>query len=180
MSDHVIMPTRRGLIGGLAAGSVAAAAAAQPASIIKAKMPLLARHEGTWAGTYTFITPEMKVNDRYDFRINVKFPDDGKGGITYRQESFYTWPDGRTQELVFEAEYAGGRMITFGGRIAGWMTEVDDRTIYLNFWFADQPGVDVCEMIQLAPNNRDRGRTWHWYKDGKLFQITLVNEYRVA
>lgn len=148
-------------------------------SIIKAKMPLLARHEGTWAGTYRFITPHMEINDQYDFRINVKFPDDGKGGITYRQESFYTWPDGRTHELIFEAQYKDG-MVVWDGRIAGKMWELDSRTIYLTFWFDDQPGVDVCEMIQLAPNNRDRGRTWHWFKDGKLFQLTLVDERRVA
>ncbi|MDX2144359.1 MAG: hypothetical protein SFV19_13470 [Rhodospirillaceae bacterium] len=148
-------------------------------SIIKQRMPLLARHEGTWAGTYRFITPQMKVLDQYDFRINVKFPDDGQGGLTYRQESFYTWPDGRTRELVFDATYDGGQAV-FAGRISGSVRELDERTLYVHFWFDDQPGVDVCEMIQLAPNNKDRGRTWHWFKDGKLFQLTLVDEMRVA
>ena len=153
-------------------------------SIIKAKMPLLARHEGVWEGTYRFITPQMKLLDMYDFRINVTFPNEGRGGITYRQESFYTWPDGRKNELVFEAEYrdqpSGTGIVGFEGRIAGKIWELDDRTVYLTFHFSDQPGVDVCEMIQLAPNNRDRARTWHWFKDGKLFQITLVDEHRVA
>jgi hypothetical protein len=152
-------------------------------SIIKAKLPLLARHEGTWAGTYRFITPQLEIRDQYDCCINVKFPDDGRGGVTYRQESFYTWPDGRTHELVFEAEYAdenGRALAKFDGRIAGKIWELDDRTVYLTFHFADQPGVDVCEMIQLAANNRDRARTWHWFKDGKLFQLTLVDERRVA
>jgi hypothetical protein len=148
-------------------------------SIIKQRMPLLARHAGTWAGTYRFITPQMQLLDQYDFRINVVFPDDGKGGLTYRQESFYTWPDGRTRELVFDATYDGGRAV-FAGRISGSVRELDERTLYVHFWFDDQPGVDVCEMIQLAANNRDRGRTWHWFKDGKLFQLTLVDEQRVA
>ena len=147
-------------------------------SIIKSKMPLLARHEGAWAGTYRFITPQMKLLDQYDFRINVKFPDDGKGGLTYRQESFYTWPDGRTRELAFEGVYAGGT-VAFAGRIAGSIRELDNRTLYTHFWFDDQPGVDVCEAIQLAANNTDRARTWHWFKDGKLFQLTLVDERRV-
>jgi hypothetical protein len=152
-------------------------------SIIKAKMPLLARHEGTWEGTYRFITPQLAVLDQYDFRINVRFPEDGRGGVTYRQESFYRWPDGRRQELVFEAQLAedqGQTIVTFEGRIAGRIWELDERTIYLTFRFPEQPNVDVCEMIQLAPNNRDRARTWHWFKDGKLFQLTLVDERRVA
>ena len=149
-------------------------------SIIKQNMPLLARHEGTWAGTYRFITPQLELLDEYTFRINVMFPDDGKGGITYRQESFYTWPDGREQALIFEAQYTGDGLVTWKGPIAGRMWELDDRTIYLTFSFEEQPGVDVCEMIQLAPNNHDRARTWHWFKDGKLFQLTLVDENRVS
>ena len=147
-------------------------------SIIKQEMPLLARHEGIWIGTYRFVTPQLALLDEYNFRIHVSFPDDGKGGITYRQESYYTWPDGREQELMFEAEYDGNGQVTFAGQISGRMWELDERTIYLNFWFEDQPEIDVCEMIQLAENNNDRARTWHWFKGGKLFQLTLVDERR--
>jgi len=147
-------------------------------SIIKAKMPLLARHAGTWAGTYRFITPQMALLDQYDFRIKVSFPEDGKGGLTYRQESFYTWADGRTKDLIFEGTYDQGRVV-FAGRLIGALVEIDDRALYLNFRFADQAGVDVCETIHLAKNNADRARTWHWFKDGKLFQLTLVDEVRV-
>jgi hypothetical protein len=60
------------------------------------------------------------------------------------------------------------------------MWEIDENTLYLTFGFPDQPGVTVCEMIQLAENNTDRARTWHWFKDGKLYQLTLVDECRVA
>ncbi len=148
-------------------------------SIIKEKMPLLTRHAGTWAGTYRFITPQMQLLDQYDFRINALFPDDGKGGITYRQESFYTWADGRTRELVYEGTYKDG-IVAFEGRISGWVKELNDRTLNMRFWFADQPGVDVLEAIHLAKNNNDRGRTWNWFKDEKLFQITLVDEKRIA
>ena len=148
-------------------------------SIIKTKIPLLARHEGTWAGTYRFITPQLELIDQYDFRINVVFPDEGKGGITYRQESFYTWPDGRTRELTFEGTYEEGRVV-LRGRIAGSITELDDRTLNVHFWFDDQPGVDVLEAIHLAKNNLDRARTWHWFKNEKLFQLTLVDERRIS
>lgn len=148
-------------------------------SIIRTRMPLLARHEGTWAGTYRFITPQMTLLDQHDFRIVASFPEDGRGGVTYRQDSVYRWPDGRTRELRFEGVYDNGRVV-FDGRIAGSMRELDERTLYLHFWFADQPGVDVLEAIHLAPNNADRARTWHWFKDQKLFQLTLVDEHRVT
>lgn len=32
-------------------------------SVIKIKMPLLARHEGAWTGTYRFITPQINLLD---------------------------------------------------------------------------------------------------------------------
>ena len=32
-------------------------------SVIKTKMPLLARHEGAWTGTYRFIMPQMSLLD---------------------------------------------------------------------------------------------------------------------
>jgi len=143
-------------------------------------MPLLARHQGVWEGTYRFVTPQLELLDQYDFRIQVSFPDDEQGGITYRQESRYTWADGREQQLDFEAQYAGNGRVELAGRLSGEMYELDDRTLYLNFSFPDQPGIDVCEMIQLAPNNNDRARTWHWFRDNKLFQLTLVDEHRVA
>jgi hypothetical protein len=149
-------------------------------SIIQKEMPLLARHQGVWEGTYRFVTPQLELLDQYDFRIRVSFPDDEQGGITYRQESHYTWADGREQQLDFEALYTGNGRVEFSGRLSGFMYELDDRNIYLNFCFPDQPGVDVCEMIQLAPNNNDRARTWHWFRDNKLFQLTLVDEHRVA
>ena len=148
-------------------------------SIIKEKMPVLARHEGAWKGTYRFITPHLEVLDQYDFDIEVSFPDDEDGGITYRQLSHYTWPDGRTGDIDFEAQYKDGQLVFDTDVISGRMWEIDGNTIYLTFNFPDQPGVQVCEMIQLAENNIDRGRTWHWFKDGKLFQLTLVDEHRV-
>jgi len=149
-------------------------------SIIKQNMPVLARHEGIWEGTYRFITPHLQVVDQYDFHIEVSFPEDEHGGITYRQLSRYTWPDGRKDAIDFEAQFHDGQVVFDTDLIAGRMWEIDDSTIYLTFGFPSQPGVHVCEMIQLAANNIDRARTWHWFKDEKLFQLTLVDESRIA
>ena len=148
-------------------------------SVIKQNMPVLARHEGVWEGTYRFITPHLQVVDQYDFHIEVSFPEDGHGGITYRQLSHYTWPDGRTGAIDFEAQYQDRQVVFETDAISGRMWEIDDNTLYLTFGFPDQPGVQVCEMIQLADNNNDRARTWHWFQDGKLFQLTLVDECRI-
>lgn len=43
----------------------------------------------------------------------------------------------------------------------------------------DIPGAYFLEVIILSENNIDRARTWHWFKDGQLFQRTLCDERRV-
>ena len=83
-------------------------------------------------------------------------------------------------ETGIVATVVNGDTVVFSGRIAGSIRELDTRTLYTHFRFDDQPGVDVCEAIQLAANNTDRARTWHWFKNGKLFQLTLVDEMWVA
>jgi hypothetical protein len=31
-------------------------------------------------------------------------------------------------------------------------------------------------MIQLSDDGKNRARTWQWFKDGKCFQRTLIDE----
>jgi hypothetical protein len=143
---------------------------------IRTALPLLVRHEGVWAGRYRFVAPDLTLLDTHEFRIRVSFPDD----VTYRQESDYRWDDGRTQSLLFEGTLAGDRVVFDNGRIAGAMWAVDDTTLYLRFGFAAQPDVEVFEMIQLAADGESRARTWHWLRNGVLFQTTLVDEARVS
>lgn len=163
-------------VGGMTALASLAPSARAKADNIRTGMPVLVRHEGRWLGTYTFVSPAGKVNDRYDFDIRVSFADDNERA--YRQESFYRWPDGRTREFIFEAGYRDGRVVWDDGRIAGEMWEIDDRTIYLTFRFADQPGVECHEMIQTFEGGKKRGRTWLWYRNNELYQYTLIDEAR--
>lgn len=143
-------------------------------------MPLVASNEGVWAGTYTFISPAGQIADRYDFRITLGVSDDN--AKAYRQESRYRWPDERTEERVFEAAYdpAANQLVWDNGRIAGRLWEIDDTTFYLRFGFADMPGVECHEMVQMFDKGAKRGRTWLWYRDGALFQYVLIDERRTA
>lgn len=149
-------------------------------SLIRGRLPLLAMGEGVWAGRYRFIKPDLTLIDAYEFRIEVDFPEDDLGGVTYRQSSAYRWDDGAAREVMFEGRLAGDRLIFDNGRIAGQLWEVDEATIYLRFRFSDMPGVEVFEMIQPLPGGDTRARTWHWLRHGELYQITLVEECRVG
>lgn len=141
-------------------------------------LPLVYSNRGRWTGAYTFVDVMGVVLDQYNFDIDCEFPED-EPEVHYRQSSHYDWPDGRTQDLVFEACYEDRVLVWDNGRIAGRMWEIDDETIYLTFRFIDDPAVHVTEMIQMSPCRQHRARTWHWFRDHILFQRTLVHEARV-
>lgn len=141
-------------------------------------LPLVASNEGEWRGAYTFISPSGWISDRYDFRIVLSIFDDP--ARAYRQESFYTWPDGRTEDRVFEAGYDAttNQMIWDDGRIAGRLWELDETSFHLRFGFTAMPGVQCFETVQMFDHGAKRGRTWLWYRGGELYQYVLIDERR--
>ena len=144
---------------------------------IREHLPLLARHEGLWEGEYTHLGPDRGVQDQHLFRILVEIPD--AGPAHYRQSSHYWWPDGRSQQLVYEGCCRDSRVHIDDGRIRGACWAIDDETLYITFGFHADPAGHVCEMIQLSPDGAHRARTWHWFRDHVLWRVTLVREHRL-
>ena len=145
---------------------------------IKDEMPLLARHEGEWEGTYTFIDRDGNVTDRHRSHLTCAFPADG-GEFPYQQTNHYEWDDGRTETINFPARYADKKIHFDTDRINGSAWEVDENAIVLTWVYKAQAGITLYELINLSPDGDHRARTWHWFKDGKLFQRTIINERRV-
>jgi hypothetical protein len=149
-------------------------------NVLHRELPLLTRHAGVWEGEYSHLAPDLTIQEQLRFRIRAEFPDEGPQH--YRQTSHYWWPDGRTQQLVYGAAWdpAVGRLTWDDGRIRGQLWQVDDATLYLRFSFHAEPGSYVCEMLQLADDGVHRARTWHWFRDGRPWRLTLVRERRVS
>jgi hypothetical protein len=144
---------------------------------LRTLMPNFARHEGRWIGTYTHIHPDGEVIDRYEVRIFAEFPTDGS--CDFRLHAHDVWPDGRESHAAYDTVYRDGRL-WFEGALVGSLWEVDDFTVYLRFGFALDPAIDICEMIQISRDGQSRARTWHWFREEKLLQITLTNERRAT
>lgn len=144
---------------------------------VRSSMPVLAKHEGTWEGAYTFVDLRGEVQDQYDFSIDVALSAEDRHA--YQQTSRYRWKDGRKQELYFEAQHQEGQLVWDNGRIAGRMWQLDDRSLYLRFGFAAMPDVECFEMIQISEDGETRGRTWLWYRSQVLYQSVLVDERRI-
>ncbi|PLZ95601.1 DUF3598 domain-containing protein [Fischerella thermalis CCMEE 5268] len=146
-------------------------------SSIREEMPVLARHEGDWKGTYILVDTQGKILDQHQSHLTCEFPVDSP--YSYYQTNRYNWADGRKEEHKFPATYQDKAIWFDTERIAGKAWEVDDHTIILWFSYKGMPGTYLYEMIQISPCNNYRARTWQWFKDNRIFQRTLIQEERM-
>jgi len=149
---------------------------------IREEMPLLARHEGVWDGTYTYYNAAGEKVDEHKSRLFCRLPDNGPH--PYHQTNHYTWADGRTDIRDFPAEYRDGRIWWNNELIVGWAAEVPldqyNRTIMLYWQRTGDEALYLYEMIQLADDGQTRCRTWHWIRNGELETRTAIQERLVT
>jgi hypothetical protein len=145
---------------------------------IREDMPLLARHEGVWDGTYTYFNAKDEEVDRHSSRLFCRIPDDGE--YPYHQTNYYTWADGRTDIRDFPATYRDGRIWWDNELIVGWASAVPldalGRTMMLYWQRTGDPSLYLYEMIQIADDGQSRCRTWHWIRNGMLETRTAIQE----
>ncbi len=146
-------------------------------SNIKEEMPVLARHEGEWVGTYILIDLEGNILDKHNSHLICQFPEDAR--YPYYQINKYTWSDGKHEEHQFPAAYRDKKIWFDLERMQGNAWEADESTIILTFSYKAMPGTYLYEMIQISPCNNHRARTWHWFKDDQIFRRTLIQEERL-
>ncbi len=149
---------------------------------IREDMPLLARHEGVWDGTYRYYNAAGEKIDEHKSRLFCRLHD--RGPHLYHQTNHYTWADGRTEVRDFPAEYRDGRIWWDNELIVGWAAEVgldaNNRTMMLYWQRTGDPSLYLYEMIQLADGGDTRCRTWHWIRNGLLETRTAIEERRVT
>ena len=145
---------------------------------LREDMPLLARHEGVWDGTYTYFNARNEKVDEHASRLLCRLPEDGD--IPYHQTNYYRWPDGKIEIRDFPAEHRDGRIWWDNELIQGWAAEVplDDlnRTMMLYWQRTGDPTLYLYEQIQISDDGKNRCRTWHWIRNGMLETRTAIQE----
>lgn len=143
---------------------------------VAAALPALLLHEGLWRGRYRTVDLDGKVVDEHASEVECVFPQGG--AYHYVQRNAFRWDDGRTKEVEFGGVLEGDRIYwdtdTFRGY--GWTTT--DDVVLLTLERKDVPDTTFTEIIVLGANHRNRARTWHWFKNGELYQRTLCDERR--
>jgi hypothetical protein len=140
-------------------------------------MPTFARHEGFWTGSYHHITPGGLTIDKYNVHIRAEYPIEP--ACDFRLHTRNVWADGQEQSGIYEAQFRDGKL-HFERKLIGQLWDVDDCTSYLRFTFEDARDIEVFEMIQISPDGQSRARTWHWFRDHQIFQLTLTDERRAS
>jgi hypothetical protein len=150
---------------------------------LKDEMPLLARHEGVWEGTYTYFDSEDRQVDKHSSRLICRIMGDD-APHPYHQTNHYLWDDGRTDVRDFPATYRDGRVWWDNELIKGWAAEVAldeyNRTVMLYWQRQGDPDLYLYEMIQISDDGQSRCRTWHWIRNGKLETRTAIQEKLVT
>jgi len=135
-------------------------------------------HAGTWEGTYTHLDAAAQIVDEHRSSVICEFPQSGP--YVYIQHNIFTWKSGYESRSTLPGTYRDGRLWwdteTFHG--SAWQTL--DGLILLNLIRKDEPGASFIEVIAMGDTGEHRARTWHWFKDGKLYKRTLCDERRVS
>jgi hypothetical protein len=149
---------------------------------ISEEMPLLARHEGVWEGTYRYYDAAGTKVDEHASLLICRLP--GEGPHPYHQTNHYRWADGRSEVRDFPAAYRDRRIWWDNDLIVGSAWEVGEdahgRSVMLYWQRQGDPSLYLYEMIQLADDGQTRCRTWHWIRDGRLETRTAIEERLVT
>ena len=141
---------------------------------IKDGMPVMARHEGNWIGNYVHVDISGEILDQHKSEISCTFPE--RGSYPYFQTNTYTWKNGKVEKIDFPGIYKDNRVWFDNERIKGSVWEIDRRSLILTWTRKDIHTSYLYEMIHLSDDNNFRTRTWHWFKEDKCFQKTLIHE----
>ncbi|MEL7297961.1 MAG: DUF3598 domain-containing protein [Pseudomonadota bacterium] len=152
--------------------------------IITNTQSIVADQAGVWEGEYVHLDADHREIDRHQSRLVCRLYDGEDGDARLSQTNIYTWPDGQRETRFFEATFREDRLWIENDLMSGWTGAIDfdetKRTIMVGWTRKSEPDFRYYEMITVAEDGDSKNRTWHWYRNGRLFQRTLINESRIS
>lgn len=134
-------------------------------------------HAGIWQGTYTHMDETAQILEQHQARVTCEFPTTGP--YVYIQHNVFTYEDGREYRAELPGVFRDGRLWWDTKTFHGSAWETHDGLILLNLTRKDVPGAIFFEVIMMGDTGEHRARTWHWFKEGKLYKRTLCDERRI-
>jgi hypothetical protein len=156
------------------------------AAALKAALPVLARNEGVWDGTYRRYGADGGLLAAFQSRVVMRFRDDVPDEQMYHQTNLYRFADGKTQTIESRGWFDGEKLRFGSDRdIAGWAA--DDRTdssgliclLHMNVRTATPqlPQGTLCfELVQLSADGKNRARMAQYVCAGQVIMRTMIDE----
>lgn len=145
--------------------------------------PLSYDQKGVWDGEYVYFDANHNIIDRHKSRLICRYDDEGPRP-KIRQSNIYTWADGTQEVRYFEGWLGGDRIWFDNDLIRGWTADIKldptGRSIMVSWVRKDALDIQFYELINTSPDGERKNRAWQWYRDGHLFQRTLINETRTS
>ena len=151
---------------------------------LRRRMPLTAKMEGVWEGTFRRVGPKGEIIEALPSRITVQLLPDGEA-YDYRQINVLN-PDGdEEQRIESYGKWDVDRLRFFNGRLEGWAKAVaaDEagQTAVFLMEFKDGSGLTVSEVVSFRPGDPDaRMRATQYMRDGRIVRRTLIDEIKVS
>ena len=151
---------------------------------VRERLPVLARHEGVWDGTFMRLDANNKVTAEFKSRIIKRFLPDEFWPEIYHQTNMYEFADGTTQVIDTKGEYREGKIHFGSERVDGWQlddaTDPHNRTVFLYMVYKSNPNQYVYELINISEDGQSRTRITQFLEDGKSTGRTLIDETLVS
>jgi hypothetical protein len=146
---------------------------------LKETMPIISSSDGVWEGWYRHYDANGDKIDEHTSRLLCRFLDEHN----YHQTNQYFWPDGTVEIKDFPTRIENNKLVFFT-HIDGWAAEVPldtyNRTVMLNWTRHNEPDLYLYEMIQHSDCRKFRSRVWQWFRGGRLWKRTLIDEHFVS
>ncbi|MCS6804614.1 MAG: hypothetical protein RMM98_10795 [Acidobacteriota bacterium] len=127
---------------------------------------------GVWLGTYTHLTPDGTVLDRYTSRQECRLE-----GDQWYERIIYRVGTDEQQTFDFRARFVGEELVFEDAQLHGQTTRVSDDVSIFDYYWKDRPHIRIVETIVVSRPDR-KSRIWQTFEHGQLVKVTIIDERR--
>ena len=133
----------------------------------------LARVVGVWEGTYTSVTPDGDIIERYRSRQETRLD-----GDVWRERITYFREQQEPQTYDFTGRFEGDMLLFEDDDISGDTYMVGDDILVLPYTWKSRPNEQVVETVILATPSH-KARVWQVFDNGELVRVMIISEHLV-
>lgn len=151
---------------------------------LRRRIPLTAKMEGIWEGTFRRVDARGEIIEILPSRITVRLLPDGEAH-DYHQISLLNPGGADERRIESYGKWDVDRLRFFNHRLEGWAKsvaadEAGQTSVFL-MEFKDGSGLTVSEVVSFRPGDPDvRMRATQYMRDGKIVRRTLIDEIKVS